>query len=375
MYYRSMYHGTKYEKAMARAGIYKSEVVRARNNLLAMGRHPSIDSIRIELGNTGSKGTIHRFLKEIEEEEGGVAGTQVAVSEAIQDLSSRLAERLYEEADQRISALTDKQKAEVAELNNVMTALRSEVDGFRGQVERLTLALAAEKAANEDTQTKLQEEKLTVARISQRIHDLDEQRGKEEAHRQSLEEKHRHAREALEHFRQLSKDQREQDQRQHEQQIQFLQGELRTAKEVLNAKQQETLLAHQDNARVANELAHTKSELHQLKTEVRALRHSKEQLIALEQKCEQLNQQVSDTEERIAAVKIERDDLAVISEERLALAQSRELELATLKAVQATQDQVLENIRKYFSIQGKADDTKKEVPPVKTQESLFDSGD
>ena len=26
---------------MARAGIYKSEVVRARNNLLAMGRYPS----------------------------------------------------------------------------------------------------------------------------------------------------------------------------------------------------------------------------------------------------------------------------------------------------------------------------------------------
>ena len=360
---------------MARAGIYKSEVVRARNNLLAMGRHPSIDSVRIELGNTGSKGTIHRFLKEIEEEEGGITGTQVAVSEAIQDLSSRLAERLHEEADQRISALTDKQKAEIAELNNVMTALRNEVDAFRGQVERLTLALAAEKATNEDTQTRLQEEKLTVARLSQRIHDLDEQRSKEEAHRQSLEEKHRHAREALEHFRQSSKDQREQDQRQHDQQIQFLQGELRTAREALNAKQQETLLAHQDNARVANELAHTKSELHQLQTEVRALRHSKEQLIALEQKCEQLSQQVSETEEGMAAVKIERDNLAVVSEERLALAQSREVELATLKAVQATQDQMLENIRKYFSAQGKAGDTKKEVPTVKIQESLFNSVD
>jgi hypothetical protein len=99
---------------MARAGIYKSEVVRARNNLLAMGRYPSIDAIRGELGNTGSKGTIHRYLKEIEEEEGGSTGTQVAVSEAIQDLSARLAERLHEEADQRMAALTDKHKAEIA---------------------------------------------------------------------------------------------------------------------------------------------------------------------------------------------------------------------------------------------------------------------
>lgn len=37
---------------MARAGIYKSEVARARANLIAQGRHPSIDAVRIELGNT-----------------------------------------------------------------------------------------------------------------------------------------------------------------------------------------------------------------------------------------------------------------------------------------------------------------------------------
>ncbi len=119
---------------MARAGIYKSEVVRARNNLLAMGRYPSIDAIRGELGNTGSKGTIHRYLKEIEEEEGGSTGTQVAVSEAIQDLSARLAERLHEEADQRLAALTDKHKAEISALNDAMTALRNESGSFRGQV-------------------------------------------------------------------------------------------------------------------------------------------------------------------------------------------------------------------------------------------------
>ncbi len=47
---------------MARSGIYKSEVLRARDNLLAKGRNPSIDAIRAELGNTGSKTTIHRYL-------------------------------------------------------------------------------------------------------------------------------------------------------------------------------------------------------------------------------------------------------------------------------------------------------------------------
>lgn len=54
---------------MARAGIYKSEVLRARDKLLAAGRNPSIDAVREELGS-GSKTTIHRYLKEIEKEEG-----------------------------------------------------------------------------------------------------------------------------------------------------------------------------------------------------------------------------------------------------------------------------------------------------------------
>ena len=48
-----------------------------------MGSYLSIGAIRGELRNTGSIGTIHRYLKQIEEEEGGSTGTQVAVSEAM----------------------------------------------------------------------------------------------------------------------------------------------------------------------------------------------------------------------------------------------------------------------------------------------------
>jgi hypothetical protein len=55
---------------MARTGLYKSEVKKARDTLLAMGRRPSVDAVRVELGNTGSKTTIHKYLKELEEEDG-----------------------------------------------------------------------------------------------------------------------------------------------------------------------------------------------------------------------------------------------------------------------------------------------------------------
>ena len=51
---------------MARTGLTRMDVKRARDALLAQGQHTSIDAIRIALGNTGSKTTIHRYLKELE---------------------------------------------------------------------------------------------------------------------------------------------------------------------------------------------------------------------------------------------------------------------------------------------------------------------
>jgi len=65
---------------MARAGVYFSDVKKARDALVARGRHPSIDAVRAALGDTGSKTTIHKYLKEIDAEEG--AQTQ-SVSDAI----------------------------------------------------------------------------------------------------------------------------------------------------------------------------------------------------------------------------------------------------------------------------------------------------
>jgi len=51
--------------AMPRAGVNKAVVQIAREALLARGVHPSVDAIRVELGNTGSKTTIQRYLKEL----------------------------------------------------------------------------------------------------------------------------------------------------------------------------------------------------------------------------------------------------------------------------------------------------------------------
>lgn len=269
---------------MARAGVYKSEVVRARDKLLAQGVYPSIDAVRAELGNTGSKSTIHRYLKEIEEEEGGRTGAQIAVSEAIMDLAGRLAGRLHEEADTRIAEAGEAYRAQITQFNDMIATLQKEAEGFRMQLEQSVIALAEEKTQHGETQENLRAESMERTRLSQQVLDLQDRLVAEEAHRQSLEEKHEHARQSLEHFRQAAKEQREQEQGRHEQQVQQVQAELRQAQQTIIVKQEETTRLNQEGVRLITELTHSRKAVHETQEENRRVTQRLGALQAVEQR-------------------------------------------------------------------------------------------
>ncbi|WP_198033589.1 DNA-binding protein [Alteromonas sp. RW2A1] len=54
---------------MARAGVTLEAVKQAREALMARGDSVSIDPIRFELGNTGSKSTLLKHLKALEQDD------------------------------------------------------------------------------------------------------------------------------------------------------------------------------------------------------------------------------------------------------------------------------------------------------------------
>lgn len=291
---------------MARAGIYKSEVKKARDALVAQGKNPSIDAVRAELGNTGSKTTIHRYLKELEEEEGAGFGRGVAVSEAIQDLVGRLAQRLHEEAEARISELQARQAEQLAQRDEEMASLKREADGCSAQLQRTEVTLQAELAAHEQTRQAWQSATLLNAQLVQQVTDLKEHLTENEAHRQSLEDKHRHAREALEHYRESAKEQREQEQRRHEQQVQQLQAELRTLNQTLIVKQNELTHAYQDAARTGAELVATRKELHRSEQHAEKTGKVRDELQA---RATQLEANVATLTERLQQLSASRDEL------------------------------------------------------------------
>lgn len=121
---------------MARSGVYKSDVMKARDSLLSQGKNPSIDAVRTELGNTGSKTTIHRYLRELEQEEDPNVGKTAAVSEVLQDLVDRLAARLHEEANTRIQATEEECNKALAQRDETIAKQTQKITELNAQLQR-----------------------------------------------------------------------------------------------------------------------------------------------------------------------------------------------------------------------------------------------
>ena len=201
---------------MARAGLTRSAVKRAGDALVAQGQNPSIDAIRIALGNTGSKTTIHRYLKELEEEEGTSLTRTASLSDAIQDLVARLAARLHEEAQALVDQQASASATQRQQVQTEMAKLAMELTTLQAQFTAAAAALSSEQDTHADTRLALHRRDLDVERLTQQVRDQTARLAEQESFRKSLEEKLAHAHAALEHFRTAAREQREQEARRHE---------------------------------------------------------------------------------------------------------------------------------------------------------------
>lgn len=337
---------------MARAGLYHSDVKKARDALLAQGRHPSVDSVRVALGNTGSKTTIHKYLKALEAEEGSIEGRKVSISDALQDIVTRLAARLHEEANERISVIeaVSAQKDQEHAVN--VTALQQKLASLDEQLRQARERVEEIGRMHVVTEVRLQEEAISRHIAQQQVADLQERLTENEVHRQSLEEKHTHARNSLEHYRQSVKEQRDQDMRRHEQQLQQVQAELRQQQYTLVQKQEEATRLNQDGARLVAALAQAEKSLYD---EQAAGRRLTEQLAASQSCAHQVEvmlAQVASNERLIEALG---DQLVQAAAQTEVLSnQSRTLEDALGKA-QATLVSQQDTIRELSGRHSKAE--------------------
>lgn len=348
---------------MARTGLYKSEVKKARDALLAKNKNPSVDAVRIELGNTGSKTTIHKYLKELEEEDGGAGGRKASISEALQDLVSRLAAQMHEDADARMEALRSQVMAQEHKQAEAIEILQKENAALSIQLQRTETAAHQEAKAHTHTRETLQQELIVRHGLEQQVTGLKERLGENEAHRQSLEEKHTHARDALEHYRQSVKEQRDQDQRRHEQQIQQLQAEQRQLQQSLGLKQDEVTRLNQEAARLVGDLSHAKKAFYDEQGNSRQLLTKLEVLQNVEQTCKILEAHVVEKDAQAKELKLQLAEAAAQSSIVNKLMYDLQLELATSQAKLEAQHAMMAELRTYMRL--KEETTDDEYRPTK----------
>lgn len=329
---------------MARTGLYKSEVKRARDALLAKSKHPSVDAIRVELGNTGSKTTIHKYLKELEEEDGGDT-RKISISEALQNMIERLAAQLQDESNATVDQLKQHAVTKERECADALATMRNCMDDQAATLENIETGLRQEENAHGRTREALQKETIARSTNEQQVIDLRERLFENESHRQSLEQKHEHARQALEHYRESVKEQREQDQRRHEQQIQQLQAELRQLQQSLAVKQDEVTRLNQEGVRLVTDLSHVKKTFHDQQSLCRALEQKIETSRTVELQCKILEARNIEKETQVKEFKQQAVDATQLVATSSAHAHALDVELAIARATLIAQQAMVEELR------------------------------
>ena len=340
---------------MARTGLYKSEVKKARDYLVAQGVNPSVDAVRVALGHTGSKTTIHKYLKELDEDGNSIDQRKVSISDALQDFVARLAAQLQGEASQQVNEIQAKYAQIETRYEQEISALKIGIGDLRTQLQHVQSEALQEKNTREFTSEELHRETMTRRTLEQQVIDLKERLEENEQHRQSLEEKHQHARDALEHYRASIKEQRDQDQRRHEQQIQQLQAEMRQLQQSLIIKQDEVTRLNQDGVRLVAELSHAQKNLYDQQTHSRQVEQKLDELKRVEQQVNLLEARLSDKEEQNKTL---HDQLDVTIARESALkdrAHALELEVTAANAKVIAQQDMVTELRAYLHLDKKAD--------------------
>lgn len=237
---------------MARGGINKALVAKARDSLLARGLKPSIDTVRVELGNTGSKTTIQRYLKELAGD-GNVIHKAATLSDELSALITQVADRLREEAKASVLAdreiLLKQQQDYQAQRQQVLERVRQLQTAHAELIDELKGLRQQEKSL----QSQLQDSEIERNRLAEAAQGLQRLLDERAGQLQSLEDKHRNARDALEHYRSSHQELRTQEVQRSDALALQLRSEIRMLQSTLQDKQNEISTLYRDNERLLGE--------------------------------------------------------------------------------------------------------------------------
>lgn len=217
----------------------------------------------------------------------------------------QLAAQLREEAESIVAAGQAEAAAKVAAAREDVARLTQQGQDASAQIQRLQTTLDEVRQALTASERGARDRDTTIVGLNERIAGLERQLGEREAHLMSAETKHQQARDALEHFRQASREQRDTEARQHEQAVQALQVALRRATDTVASKNDELLSLNRANARYAEQVGQLDKELRDTRRTLQTAQTRVAEAEGLRQANQALEQRVSQLTVDIEAMRRE----------------------------------------------------------------------
>ncbi len=349
---------------MARAGINKAQVQKAYQAVLALGQKPTIDTVRVQLGNTGSRTTISRYLKELKTESGAELGDTTLLSDTLKDLVARLAAQLQDEAHATIEQAQTQHDEERTQWKAATNEQQRQFSDAEARIGELNARLDSEAKRYETAEAARQAAVIESERLAQELADTKTMIAEKDRHMASLEEKHQHSRDSLKHFRQSAKDQREQDQRRHEHETQQLQADQRSLRDTLSAKQTDITQLNKENAKLTTTLSQhqtqqlaansTLAEAEKQRSDgARQIESLNKKLIALETEHKSVKRRADDSqnalEHELSELKANHEQLKVERDQLEHDRQAAQLDAARLSTELTVKNEFIDNLTQLAS--------------------------
>lgn len=276
---------------MGRPGVTYREVVNAATELLAQGKNPTIEQIRLLLGS-GSSSTLAVHLRQWKSEQ-GESDTALRKENIPQELIATIKglwERVVATADDKVAAIEQASQAEIDEIRGLLSERDGELQGLSqkfGQLQQAHQTTTNDNLVLQSAVNTVQKENVG---LKSQIEKILQQVEEKQAHNEELSRLHAQSQKNLEHYRESAREQRLVDQQRFEHQMQ--------QQEVIIQQQRDTMQQiNIDHAKVVDALQ-------QVTTEKTGLQQTVDHLTArLDSLQQQLSQVIAERNENHQAMK------------------------------------------------------------------------
>lgn len=234
--------------SMARPGVTYLDVSNAAQQLVAAGRTPTIETIRIALG-TGSNSTLGVHLKTWKSKQDQTQ--QIVTKENIpEELISALKgvwERVMDQSEDKIQTIQQETQQELIQLKQEVQRLQKDSSHWQQQYKQVKQerdGFAHEKAVIEQLLTG---SKIEITALTEKHIGLEQQNKQKQERIDELRQQNQQIQTNLEHYRNASLEQRISDQQRYEQQIKQLEQTIQqTSQGLMKVQQEKSALQHQN---------------------------------------------------------------------------------------------------------------------------------